>query len=33
MVDYQQTSFTGGAANGGNRSDEKVIFTRFQLGL
>lgn len=33
MINYQQTSFTGGAANGGDRPDEKVIFTRFQLGL
>jgi phosphate-selective porin OprO/OprP len=33
MVDYGQTRFTGGAENGGDRPDEKVIFTRFQLAL
>jgi phosphate-selective porin OprO/OprP len=33
MIDYDQTSFTGGGANGGNRPDERVIITRFQLAL
>jgi phosphate-selective porin OprO/OprP len=32
-VDYVQTTFTGGAPNGGNRPDEKVLFTRFQFAL
>ena len=33
MLDYDQTKFQGGAANGGNRPDEKVIITRFQYAL
>jgi phosphate-selective porin OprO/OprP len=33
MLDYDQTTFKGGAANGGNRPDEKVIITRFQYAL
>jgi phosphate-selective porin OprO/OprP len=33
MLDYDQTSFTGGAANGADRPDEKVIITRFQYSL
>ena len=32
-VDYVQTTFTGGTPNGGNRPDEKVLFTRFQFAL
>jgi len=31
MADYEQTNFTGGAAGGGNRPDEKVFATRVQL--
>jgi phosphate-selective porin OprO/OprP len=33
MLDYDQTSFTGGAAKGADRPDEKVIITRFQYSL
>jgi phosphate-selective porin OprO/OprP len=33
MLDYDQTSFTGGAPNGGDRPDEKVLITRFQYSL
>jgi phosphate-selective porin OprO/OprP len=33
MLDYDQTTFKGGAANGGDRPDEKVIITRFQYAL
>jgi phosphate-selective porin OprO/OprP len=30
-IDYDVTSFKGGAAGGGNRPDEKALFTRFGL--
>jgi len=33
MLDYDQTSFQGGAVNGGNRPDEKVLITRFQYAI
>jgi phosphate-selective porin OprO/OprP len=36
VLDYEQTSFDGGAANGSlvaNRPAEKVIFTRLQLAF
>ncbi len=33
MFDFDQTAFVGGAANGGNRPDEKVLITRFQYSL
>jgi phosphate-selective porin OprO and OprP len=33
MLDYDQTKFQGGAANGGDRPDEKVLITRFQYSL
>ena len=31
VLGYDQTSFDGGAPNGGDREDEKVLFTRFQV--
>jgi len=31
QVNYDQTSFDGGAAAGADRIDEKVLFTRVQL--
>ena len=33
MFTYDQTKFDGGAANGNNRPDEKVLITRFQYAL
>ncbi|MBI1807494.1 MAG: hypothetical protein HYR76_10640 [Ignavibacteria bacterium] len=30
VIDYEQTSFQGGSV-GGNRQDERVIFTRYQI--
>ena len=33
MFTYDQTTFDGGAPNGGNRPDEKVLITRFQYAL
>ena len=33
MLDYSQVQFDGGAAAGGNRADEKVLFTRFQVSF
>ena len=33
MFTYDQTKFDGGAANGGNKPDEKVLITRFQYAL
>jgi phosphate-selective porin OprO/OprP len=33
MFTYDQTKFQGGAANGGNKPDEKVLITRFQYAL
>jgi phosphate-selective porin OprO/OprP len=33
QVNYDETSFTGGAADGGDRPDEKAIFTRFQANF
>ena len=33
MFTYDQTVFDGGAANGANRPDEKVLITRFQYAL
>ena len=33
MIDYDQTKFQGGAANGADRPDEKVLITRFQYSL
>jgi phosphate-selective porin OprO and OprP len=33
MFTYDQTKFEGGAPNGGNRPDEKVLITRFQYAL
>ena len=33
MFDYDQTKFQGGAVNGADRPDEKVIITRFQYSL
>jgi hypothetical protein len=33
MLDYERTSFEGGAANGGDRPDEKALFTRFFLAF
>jgi len=33
MLDYDQTKFQGGAPNGGDRPDEKVLITRFQYSL
>ena len=31
LTSYSQTSFDGGAENGGDRDDEKLVFTRLQL--
>ena len=31
VLGYDQTKFDGGAPNGGDREDEKVLFTRFQV--
>jgi phosphate-selective porin OprO and OprP len=33
MLDYDQTKFQGGAPNGADRPDEKVLITRFQYSL
>ena len=33
MFTYDQTKFQGGAPNGGNKPDEKVLITRFQYAL
>jgi phosphate-selective porin OprO and OprP len=33
VLDYEQTSFDGGAAAGADREDEKVFLTRFALGF
>ncbi len=33
VVDYEQTSFDGGAAAGADRPDEKVVFSRVQLAF
>jgi phosphate-selective porin OprO/OprP len=33
LFTYDQTKFDGGAPNGGNRPDEKVLITRFQYAL
>ena len=33
MLDYDQTTFQGGAPNGADRPDEKVLITRFQYSL
>ncbi len=33
MLDYDQTSFDGGAVNGGDRPDEKVFIVRFQYAI
>jgi phosphate-selective porin OprO/OprP len=33
LLDYDQTSFDGGAVNGGDRPDEKVIIVRFQYAI
>jgi phosphate-selective porin OprO/OprP len=33
QVNYDQTSFEGGAPNGGDAPDEKAIFTRFQANF
>jgi phosphate-selective porin OprO/OprP len=33
VLDYEQTSFDGGAAAGADRDDEKVFLTRFALGF
>jgi phosphate-selective porin OprO/OprP len=33
MLNYDQTKFQGGAPNGADRPDEKVIVTRFQYSL
>jgi phosphate-selective porin OprO/OprP len=33
MLDLEQTRFDGGAANGGDRPDERAILTRFQLAF
>lgn len=33
MVNYEYTTFDGGKATGGNRDDEHVLMTRFQLWL
>jgi phosphate-selective porin OprO/OprP len=33
VLDYEQTSFDGGAAGGADREDEKVFLTRFALGF
>ena len=31
VVDYEHTTFTGGAPNGGDRTPENFLVTRFQL--
>ena len=33
MFSYDQTKFEGGAPNGGNKPDQKVLITRFQYAL
>lgn len=33
MTSYERTEFDGGAANGGDRPDERVLFTRFQIAF
>jgi phosphate-selective porin OprO and OprP len=33
VLDYEQTSFDGGAAGGSDRDDEKAFLTRIQLGF
>jgi phosphate-selective porin OprO and OprP len=33
QLDYERTRFTGGAANGGDRPDEKALLTRFFLAF
>jgi len=33
VTDYDQTGFKGGGANGGDRKDEKVILSRFQIAF
>jgi phosphate-selective porin OprO/OprP len=33
LLDYEQTSFDGGAPGGADRDDEKVFLTRFALGF
>jgi phosphate-selective porin OprO/OprP len=33
VLDYEQTRFKGGAANGGDRPDEKSVQTRLQLSF
>jgi phosphate-selective porin OprO/OprP len=33
VLDYEQTSFDGGAANGADREDETVFLSRIQLGF
>jgi len=31
VLDYEWTQFEGGAANNGNRADERALTTRFAL--
>ena len=31
MLDYDQSTFTGGAKNGGDRPDEDVLMSRVQF--
>ncbi|HUK55838.1 MAG TPA: porin [Nitrospiria bacterium] len=33
VTDYDQTGFKGGAANGGDRKDEKAVLSRFQIAF
>jgi hypothetical protein len=33
MLNYEVTSFDGGAADGGDREDEEAILTRVALGF
>jgi hypothetical protein len=33
MVDYSWTRFRGGAADGEDREDERVVLTRFQIAF
>jgi len=33
VADYDQTGFKGGAANGGDRKDEKAVLSRFQISF
>ena len=33
LLDYSRTSFEGGAASGGDRPDEKVLLSRFQVAF